>query len=148
MAARLADIHEDIVALPEGYDTLAGERGARFSGGQRQRLALARAILRDAPLLLVDEPTAALDAESEAQVQGALERFMAGRTTLVVAHRLSTIRDADRIVVLDDGRIVEQGTHAELMALDGRYRALYERQVAGEEDGEGLPGNREEVQHD
>jgi ABC-type multidrug transport system fused ATPase/permease subunit len=132
-AARLADIHDDIRALPQGYDTLAGERGARFSGGQRQRLALARAIMRDAPLLLLDEPTAALDAESEAQVQAALERFMADRTTLVVAHRLSTIRDAGHILVLDGGRIVEEGTHDELMALGGRYRMLYERQIASDD---------------
>ena len=131
-AARLADIHDEIMAFPQGYDTPAGERGARLSGGQRQRIALARAILRDAPLLLLDEPTAALDAESEAQVQAALERFMPGRTTLVVAHRLATIRDADQIAVLDGGRIVEAGTHGDLMARGGRYRALYEGQVAEE----------------
>jgi ABC-type multidrug transport system fused ATPase/permease subunit len=129
-AARLADIHDDIAALPFGYETMAGERGARLSGGQRQRVVLARAILRDAPLLLLDEPTAALDAESEAQVQAALDRFMAGRTTFVVAHRLSTIRDAGHVVVLDRGHIVEEGSHDELMARGGRYRALYERQVA------------------
>ncbi len=146
-AARLADIHDDIVALPDGYATLAGERGARLSGGQRQRLALARAIMRDAPLLLLDEPTAALDAESEAQVQDALERFMAGRTTLMVAHRLSTIRDADRILVLDDGRIVEQGTHDKLMALHGRYRMLYERQVSADNSAEKGLASVEEVQH-
>jgi ABC-type multidrug transport system fused ATPase/permease subunit len=152
-AARLADIHDDIMALPQGYDTPAGERGARFSGGQRQRLALARAIMRDAPLLLLDEPTAALDAESESQVQAALERFMAGRTTLVVAHRLSTIRDADRIVVLDNGQIVEQGTHDDLMALGGRYRMLYERQLADDgsetvaDGGVAVDSGAGEVQH-
>jgi ABC-type multidrug transport system fused ATPase/permease subunit len=127
-AARMANIHDYIVSLPEGYRTLAGERGVRLSGGQRQRLALARAILKDAPILLLDEPTSALDTESEALVQEALERFMAGRTTIVIAHRLSTIRDADRVLVLEGGRIVEQGSHDELMSRAGRYKELYLRQ--------------------
>ena len=127
-AAGQANIHDFIVSLPEGYRTLAGERGARLSGGQRQRIALARAILKDAPVLLLDEPTSALDTESEALVQEALERFMRGRTTMVVAHRLSTIRDANRVFVLEGGRIVEQGSHAQLMALEGRYSDLYQRQ--------------------
>ena len=127
-AARLANIHDFITALPEGYQALAGERGARLSGGQRQRLSLARAVLKDAPILLLDEPTSALDTESEALVQEALERFMAGRTTVVIAHRLSTIRDANRVLVLEHGQIVEEGSHDELMARGGRYKELYLRQ--------------------
>jgi len=130
-AARAANIHEFIAALPQGYDTVVGERGARLSGGERQRLALARAVLRDAPILLLDEPTAALDAQAEALVQEALERFMTGRTTLVIAHRLATIRHADRILVIDRGRIMEQGTHEELLARGTLYQELYRRQLAG-----------------
>jgi len=127
-AARMANIHEYIVSLPEGYRTLVGERGVRLSGGQRQRISLARAILKNAPVLLLDEPTSALDTESEALVQEALERFMAGRTTIVIAHRLSTIRDAERVLVLEGGRIVEEGSHDELMSRAGRYKELYLRQ--------------------
>jgi subfamily B ATP-binding cassette protein MsbA/ATP-binding cassette subfamily B protein AbcA/BmrA len=127
-AARLANIHDFIISLPEGYKTQVGERGARLSGGQRQRLSLARAILKDAPLLLLDEPTSALDTESEALVQEALERFMVGRTTIVIAHRLSTIRDADRVLVLEGGSIIEEGTHEDLIARQGRYHELYLRQ--------------------
>jgi ATP-binding cassette subfamily B protein len=123
-AARAANAAEFLEALPQGLDTFLGEGGARLSGGQRQRVAIARALLRDAPILLLDEATSALDAESERLVQQALERLMADRTTLVIAHRLATVRAADRIVVMDRGRIVEQGTHAQLQAAGGLYARL------------------------
>src|SRR5690606_6365612 len=113
-AARAALVHDFVSDLPAGYDTVVGERGVRLSGGQKQRLAIARASLRNAPILLLDEATSALDAQSERLVQRALEHLMAGRTTLVIAHRLATIRDADAILVLDGGRIIDRGTHAEL----------------------------------
>jgi ATP-binding cassette subfamily B protein len=124
-AARAANVAEFAEALPEGYDSLVGEGGSRLSGGQRQRIAIARAMLRDAPILLLDEATSALDAESEARVQEALERLMRGRTTLVIAHRFSTVRNADRIHVLRDGVVVESGQHADLMAAGGLYKRLY-----------------------
>lgn len=123
-AAQAAFAHEFITALPEGYDTFLGERGVRLSGGQRQRIAIARAMLKNPPLLLLDEATSALDAESERMVQAALESAMQGRTTLVVAHRLATVQKADRILVLDHGRLVEQGTHAELVSRGGIYARL------------------------
>ena len=129
-AARLANIHDFIAGLPEGYATNAGEWGARLSGGQKQRISLARAILKDAPILLLDEPTSALDAESEALIQEALDRFARQRTTVVVAHRLSTIKNADRVLVLQDGEIIEEGTHAELIAKGGLYLELYQGQFA------------------
>jgi subfamily B ATP-binding cassette protein MsbA len=123
-AARAAAAHDFIESLPQGYDTLVGEGGARLSGGQRQRLAIARAFLKDAPILLLDEATSALDAESEAQVQAALSRLMAGRTTMLIAHRLSTVRGADRIYVVDRGKIVETGDHASLVKARGLYARL------------------------
>ena len=127
-AARAAHAHEFIERLPQGYDTLVGERGVKLSGGQRQRVAIARAILKDPAVLVLDEATSNLDAESERLIEDALEKLLVGRTTLIIAHRLSTVRRADRLVVLDHGRIVEEGTHTDLLSRGGLYARLYQRQ--------------------
>ena len=128
-AARAAQIHELIATLPDGYDTMVGERGYRFSGGEKQRMAIARTVLRNPPVLVLDEATSSLDTQTERLVQEALERLSEGRTTIAIAHRLSTVRDADQIVVLDRGRIVELGTYDELLAASGRFSEL----VAGDQ---------------
>jgi ATP-binding cassette subfamily B protein len=132
-AAKAALVSEFAGSLPRGYDTVVGERGVMLSGGQKQRVAVARALLKDAPILLLDEATSALDAESERLVQLALQHLMAGRTTLVIAHRLATIRDADRILVLERGRLIDQGTHDELVRKGGRYAELARLQFRLEE---------------
>jgi ATP-binding cassette, subfamily B, bacterial len=129
-AARAAFANDFIAALPEGYDTMLGEAGVTLSSGQRQRIAIARAVLRDAPILLLDEATSALDAESETLVQRALDKIMEGRTTLVIAHRLATVMRADRILVLDHGRLIEEGTHQSLIGKGGIYQRLAELQFA------------------
>lgn len=127
-ACRAANIHDFIAGLPDGYDTVVGERGYRLSGGEKQRLAIARFVLKDPCILVLDEATAHLDSESEALIQAALERVMRGRTSLVIAHRLSTILAADVILVMEHGRLVERGTHAELLARGGLYARLYQSQ--------------------
>jgi len=128
-AAKLAGIHNFIQTLPDGYDTLVGERGVKLSGGQKQKVSIARAILKDAPILLLDEPTASLDSESEKQIQESLERLIEGRTTIIVAHRLSTIKNADKILVINEGKIAEIGRHEELIKNNGLYRQLYMNQI-------------------
>ena len=130
-AAKKANIHDFIVGLPNGYDTLVGNRGIKLSGGQRQRIAIARAILKQAPILVLDEATSALDSENEVLIQGALKKVMRGKTTVAIAHRLSTLRNMDRIIVMNRGKIVESGTHQELLNLDGVYRKLWSMQTGG-----------------
>lgn len=133
-AAKTAQIHDFIASLPQGYDTRVGERGVGLSGGQKQRVAIARAILIDAPILILDESTSSVDAETEFRIQQAFDAVMQGRTSFVIAQRLSTVRNADRIIVLDRGRIVEEGTHAELLARDGIYTQIYDLQFRGQEE--------------
>jgi ATP-binding cassette subfamily B protein len=128
-AAKLAQAHDFIMAHPEGYQTLVGERGRTLSGGERQRIGIARALLKDPPILILDEATSALDAVTEARIQEALTRLMKGRTTFVIAHRLSTIRHADKVLVMDQGRIVEHGSYAELMARNGTFTRLVNTQT-------------------
>ena len=144
-AARAAWAHDFIVKLPQGYETIIGEQGVKLSGGERQRLSIARALLKDAPILILDEATSSLDSESETEVQKALERLMEHRTVFVIAHRLSTIRNAHRIIVLSEGRIVEKGTHEELLALGGEYRRLYDLQFKDNEMGPGKPARARKV---
>lgn len=130
-AAKAANAHEFIMGLPQGYDTMLGDRGVNISGGQRQRISIARAILKNPRILILDEATSALDTESERLVQEALNRLMVGRTSFVIAHRLSTIKNADRILVLENGALVEDGNHEELMAENGLYAHLYQIQYRG-----------------
>jgi ABC-type multidrug transport system fused ATPase/permease subunit len=132
-AARDANAHDFIARLPAGYDTVLGERGAKISGGERQRIAVARAFVRDAPILILDEPTSSIDSRTEAEILDALHRLMSGRTTIMIAHRLSTIRSVDRILVLDQGRLVEQGTHDDLLDGGGLYHDLWKAQTAQRE---------------
>ena len=128
-AARIAEAHDFITRLPDGYDTIVGERGQKLSGGQRQRISIARAVLKDPPVLILDEATSSVDNETEAAIQRSLERIAVGRTTIVIAHRLSTVRNADRTFVLEHGRLVEHGTHDQLLAGDGIYAALWRVQT-------------------
>ncbi|MFN5865295.1 MAG: ABC transporter ATP-binding protein, partial [Pseudanabaena sp.] len=127
-AAKIANAHDFIMELPQGYDTWVGERGVNLSGGQRQRISIARAVLHNPKILILDEATSALDTESESLVQEALQRLMQGRTVFIIAHRLATIRNSDRIIVLEQGQIVESGTHDELLQKAGRYAQLHSRQ--------------------
>ncbi|MCB0174560.1 MAG: ATP-binding cassette domain-containing protein, partial [Anaerolineae bacterium] len=128
-AAKIAEAHDFIINLPQGYDTIVGERGQKLSGGQRQRLSIARAVLKDPPVLILDEATSSVDNETEAAIQRSMERIAVGRTTIVIAHRLSTVRNAHKIFVLDRGRLVEQGRHETLIAANGIYASLWRVQT-------------------
>lgn len=128
-AAKIAEAHEFIQSLPQGYDTIVGERGQKLSGGQRQRIAIARAVLRNPPILILDEATSAVDNETEAAIQKSLDQITKNRTTIAIAHRLSTIRNADRIYVMDQGKVVETGTHDQLVAFNGIYTSLWNLQT-------------------
>jgi ATP-binding cassette subfamily B protein len=138
-AAKAANIHDFIASMPDGYDTIVGERGYRLSGGEKQRIAIARVLLKDPRILVLDEATSSLDSQSEALIQAALERLMVGRTSIVIAHRLSTVLAADVILVMDKGRLVERGTHAELLQQDGLYAELYRTQFRNAEKAEAVP---------
>jgi ABC-type multidrug transport system fused ATPase/permease subunit len=133
-AAKAAQIHDHIMSLPQGYESLVEERGVNLSGGQKQRLSIARALLRNSPILILDEPTTGLDALAEAQINQALQRLMEGRTTFVIAHRFSTILNADHILVIEDGKVTEEGRHEDLLQRSTTYRNLYELQYGGSSD--------------
>ena len=133
-ASKVAQLHDHIISLPDGYDTFVGERGATLSGGQRQRMSIARTILLDPPILILDDSTSSVDVETERLIHEAMTNVMKGRTTFVIAHRLSTVREADQIMVLNDGEVVERGTHAELMAHRGIYWNIYELQLRPQEE--------------
>ena len=128
LAAREAEIYEDIMQMPDGFDTYVGERGTRLSGGQRQRISIARIFLKNPAILILDEATSALDTITEERIQRSFDSLMENRTSFVIAHRLSTVRNADRIIVIENGHVVEEGTHAQLLALNGEYAQLYEAQ--------------------
>jgi ATP-binding cassette subfamily B protein/subfamily B ATP-binding cassette protein MsbA len=144
-AAKQANAHDFIMRMPNKYYTTLGERGARLSGGERQRLAVARAFLKDAPILVLDEPTSSIDTKTEAVILDALERLVQGKTAFMIAHRLSTIRNADRILVMDNGLLMQQGTHDELMACDGLYRQLYELQLGSAKGRPALDGHQPDI---
>jgi ABC-type transport system involved in Fe-S cluster assembly fused permease/ATPase subunit len=133
-AAKAARIHDFILTLPEGYDTTVGERGLKLSGGEKQRVGIARTLLKNPPILILDEATSALDTQTEQSIQESLSEMGQGRSVIVIAHRLSTIADADLILVMEEGRVVERGTHEALLAEGGRYAAMWARQIAEEED--------------
>jgi ATP-binding cassette subfamily B protein/subfamily B ATP-binding cassette protein MsbA len=144
-AAKAANAHDFIMRLPQQYETMLGERGAAISGGERQRIAVARAFIKDAPILILDEPTSSVDSKTEAVILEALDRLMVGRTTFMIAHRLSTLHEADRILVLNHGRLIEYGTQEELLRLGGLYEQLYQAQI-GSKSRKAHPGNTSSLQ--